>query len=298
MVHATSGTIIEMRAKAVFLGIGLLLLAACSREQQAWRSAQGEDTVEAYNSFLTSHPESALAKQAQARVTQLLEERAWDRASEAGTADAYRAFLVEHPNGKWAEEARIRIESFALGEVSASPEMIPATSTHPPAPATSGDFTEPDTSGDAGTATADFGIQLGAFSDEYRAENEWQRLVGKFAEQLANLNDWLDGKLKVETAKAAETAKQSGGDEDRRGLFLATSREPVDGTITGNFTGFGKGRSFTLDNGQVWQQIDDVSLTGVKDANPKVKITPSVIGSAWYLSIEGFNARAKVQRVK
>lgn len=117
-------------------------------------------------------------------------------------------------------------------------------------------------------------------------------------EQLANLNDWLDGKLKVETAKAAETAKQSGGEEDRRGLFLAASREPVDGTITGKFTGFGKGRSFTLDNGQVWQQIDDVSLTGVKDANPKVKITPSVIGSAWYLSIEGFNARAKVQRVK
>jgi hypothetical protein len=116
-------------------------------------------------------------------------------------------------------------------------------------------------------------------------------------EQLANLNAWLNGKLEVETAKAAETAKQSGGD-DRRGLIVASSRDPVDGTITSTFTGFGKGRSYTLDNGQVWQQIDDVSLTGVKNANPKVKITPSAIGSAWYLSVEGFNARAKVQRVK
>ena len=117
-------------------------------------------------------------------------------------------------------------------------------------------------------------------------------------EQLSNLNDWLDGKLKVETAKAAETAKQSAGEEDRRGLLVAASREPVDGTITSKFTGFGKGRSFTLDNGQVWQQVDDASITGVKNPNPKVRITPSVIGSAWYLSIDGFNTRAKVQRVK
>ncbi|UNK49040.1 hypothetical protein MNR01_15075 [Lysobacter sp. S4-A87] len=116
-------------------------------------------------------------------------------------------------------------------------------------------------------------------------------------EQLANLNSWLNGKLEVETAKAAETAKQSSG-EDSRGLAVAASREPVSGTITGTFSGFGKGRSFTLDNGQVWQQIDSASITGVKDANPKVKITPSLVGSAWYLSIEGFNTRAKVQRVK
>lgn len=116
-------------------------------------------------------------------------------------------------------------------------------------------------------------------------------------EQLANLNAWLAGKLEVETAKAVETAKRDAGD-DRRGLVETTSREPVVGKITGPFSGFGKGRSFTLDNGQVWQQVDDASLTGARMSNPQVRITPGVIGATWYLSVEGFNTRAKVQRVK
>ena len=40
------------------------------------------------------------------------------------------------------------------------------------------------------------------------------------------------------------------------------------------------------------------SLAGVSKTNPAVKITPSLIGNTWYLAIEGYNTRAKVQRVK
>jgi len=116
------------------------------------------------------------------------------------------------------------------------------------------------------------------------------------AAELANLNAWLDGKLEVETAKAVESAKTESGD-DSRGLTKRESRDPVAGAITGAFTGFGKGRQFTLDNGQVWQQIDDVSLSAKLD-NPKVRITPSLLGGAWYLAVDGYNTRAKVQRVK
>ncbi|HEY0504868.1 MAG TPA: hypothetical protein VGD42_15405 [Lysobacter sp.] len=119
-------------------------------------------------------------------------------------------------------------------------------------------------------------------------------------EQLANLNAWLEGRLKVETAKAAEVAKaevrQASGD-DRRGLLERESRDPVSGAIAGAFSGFGKGRQFTLDNGQVWQQIDDAALSAKLD-NPKVRITPSLVGGAWYLAVDGYNTRAKVQRVK
>jgi len=116
------------------------------------------------------------------------------------------------------------------------------------------------------------------------------------AAELANLNAWLDGKLEVETAKAVESAKSESGD-DSRGLAKRESRDPVAGAISGAFTGFGKGRQFTLDNGQVWQQIDDVSLSAKLD-NPKVRITPSLLGGAWYLAVDGYNTRAKVQRVK
>lgn len=119
-------------------------------------------------------------------------------------------------------------------------------------------------------------------------------------EQLANLNAWLEGRLQVETAKAAEVAKAEAKQEtqeDRRGLFSTESREPVTGKLAGGFEGFGKGRQFTLDNGQVWRQIDDASLSA-KLASPQVRITPSIMGGAWYLSVEGYNTRAKVQRVK
>lgn len=117
------------------------------------------------------------------------------------------------------------------------------------------------------------------------------------ADELANLNAWLNRTLETETAKAAVAAKKK-VEEDNRGFFNFGSTEPVVGRIVGEFRGFGRGRSYTLENGQVWQQVDDASLAGVRKANPAVRITPSLIGNAWYLAIEGYNTRAKVQRVK
>ena len=117
------------------------------------------------------------------------------------------------------------------------------------------------------------------------------------AEQLANLNAWLNGKLEIETAKAAETAKQKVVDE-HRGFATFGSSDPITDRISGDFRGFGKGRTYTLDNGQVWEQVDDVRLAGARLTNPQVKITPTIIGNSWYLAVEDFNTRAKVQRVK
>lgn len=116
-------------------------------------------------------------------------------------------------------------------------------------------------------------------------------------EQLAALNAWLDRKLDVETAKAAEVAKAA-VIEENRGLMLFGSSKPIVGRIAGDFRGFAEGRQYTLDNGQVWRQIDSATLSGVRKDSPAVSIKPSVIGNAWYLSIEGYNTRAKVQRVK
>ncbi|MFD0740004.1 hypothetical protein ACFQZQ_12030 [Lysobacter koreensis] len=117
------------------------------------------------------------------------------------------------------------------------------------------------------------------------------------AQQLANLNAWLNRTLVSETTKAAQTAKKQ-VEEENRGFLAFGSTEPIVGRIAGEFRGFGSGRSYTLDNGQVWQQVDSASLAGVRKTSPAVKITPSVIGNTWYLSIDGYNTRARVQRVK
>jgi hypothetical protein len=107
--------------RIALLAVLLALAAACSREQQDWRAAEGADTSEGWQRFLEQHPESELVPQARARVAQLAEQRDWQRADHAGTIEAYRGFLAQHATGRWSEEARIRIEAFSLGSAPRTP---------------------------------------------------------------------------------------------------------------------------------------------------------------------------------
>ena len=120
------------------------------------------------------------------------------------------------------------------------------------------------------------------------------------ADELAALNAWLQGKMREATTSAVEQAREEGRQEvivKNRGFFDFGSSEPIEATLAGEFNGFGKGRQYTLDNGQVWEQTDDARVSGVRRQTPGVKITPGVMG-AWYLQVEGLNTRAKVRRTK
>ncbi len=117
------------------------------------------------------------------------------------------------------------------------------------------------------------------------------------AEELARLNAWLNRKIDAESTKAAAQAQDKIKTETR-GFFNFGSAEPIVSSIVGEFRGFQRGRNYILANGQEWEQIEDASLVGVRKTNPPVKITPSKIGNAWYLAIDGYNTRAKVRRVK
>ena len=86
--------------------------------------------------------------------------------------------------------------------------------------------------------------------------------------------------------------------EKNRGFFHFGKSEPIEAAMVGEFRGFGRGRTYVLDNGQEWKQTDDASLAGVRRTDPKVRIKPGVMGNVWYLQIEGFNTAAKVERVK
>jgi cell division septation protein DedD len=103
-------------ARAIGIGLLMLLLGACSREQQDWRAAEGSDTAEAYDRFIQRHPDSELVSQARMRLAQLGEDSDWQHAGSADTVEAYRDFLQQHPTGKWSQEARIRIDNFSLSE--------------------------------------------------------------------------------------------------------------------------------------------------------------------------------------
>ena len=116
-------------------------------------------------------------------------------------------------------------------------------------------------------------------------------------QELANLNAWLNRTLVAETTKAAAEAKKKVEDEDR-GFFHFISDEPIVAHLVGDFRSFAKGRSYTLDNGQEWVQIDDAELSGVRLSNPEVRIKPAMVGNTWYMSVGKYNTKAQVKRVK
>lgn len=122
--------------------------------------------------------------------------------------------------------------------------------------------------------------------------------LGKLdAAELARLEAWLNRTVVVETEKAA-VAERRRVEDDTRGFFNFGSTEPVVSRMSGRFRGYGRGREYTLDNGQVWKQMDDARLVGADLENPGVRITPSLVGNSWSLAVEGYNSRAKVQRIK
>lgn len=210
-----------MRAQLV-IAISILLVS-CSAEKSDWQSAQSADSVEAYEQFITKHPQSALANEARTRTKQLAEEQDWEKATSVDTADSYQAFLGKYPDGKWSEEARIRVENFnmlgapanAAAVAAAAPDAAkPAETAKPPKAAKEAAKPEaPKTVAPKPAAAGGYRVQLGAFSSVDKANSEWQRLQGKYAAQLGSLArsvvpvDASAGKLFRLQAQVADEAR-------------------------------------------------------------------------------------------
>lgn len=140
------------------------------------------------------------------------------------------------------------------------------------------------------------GVEQQMSADEFKAAG----LDKLSAQELAALNAWLQHKVVQETTKAVEVAKEEGRKEVKevnRGFFDFGSSEAIESTLVGEFNGFAKGRKFTLENGQVWEQIEPASLAGVRKTNPKVSIKPGMFNN-WFMRIDGYNTAAKVRRIK
>lgn len=205
-----------MRARIV-IAITLLLVS-CSAEKSDWQATQAADTVEAYQQFISKHPQSAMVSEARERTKQLAEEKDWEKATGIDTADSYQAFVSKYPEGKWSEEARIRIENFnvlgapatgapatgapmaaapkpeseAAAPEPAAPKPAPAAVPKPaPAAAKPAPVAKPASKPAPAAKPVTAGgyrVQLGALSSEDKANKEWQRLKARYASQLAGLS--------------------------------------------------------------------------------------------------------------
>lgn len=110
-------------------------------------------------------------------------------------------------------------------------------------------------------------------------------------EELAALNAWLAGK--ASGTVGATPAEDMRGFQNRSNYAGA-----IVSSIQGVFKGWkGKGDRFTLANGQVWEVTDSGTRLSVTLENPTVTIERGMF-DAWYLSLDGYNTRAQVKRIK
>lgn len=145
--------------------------------------------------------------------------------------------------------------------------------------------------------------ELAALQDWIRRQQAGATTQGQQAPAATTAAPAVAGTTALDAAeieRIREQAREEGRrevKEESRGFFDFGSDEPIRSTLVGEFRGFAKGRTYTLANGQVWEQIEPARLDGVKRTDPAVTIKPGLF-NVWYLRIDGYNTPAKVRRIK
>ena len=122
--------------------------------------------------------------------------------------------------------------------------------------------------------------------------------------QLKALNTWFNQYLQqqapacaaAQAASPAAAAPAMAAAAPAAPAAAAPVPDSISARITGDFHGWTGGTRFTLDNGQVWEQIDDTVVTAGHVTNPKVTITRGLFNS-YYMSVEGVNDTVQVKRI-
>lgn len=76
-----------------------------------------------------------------------------------------------------------------------------------------------------------------------------------------------------------------------------TEPESIQSRIVGEFRGWDGSTRFVLENGQEWIQSEKGTLYIPKKMNPMITIKKGVLG-VYFISVEGYNKRTKVKRLK
>lgn len=112
------------------------------------------------------------------------------------------------------------------------------------------------------------------------------------SQQLAYLDQWLK---QHEHDKVTTRVVDSSG----KPVFYAgdTKRQAIESHIVGHFSGWHGNNTFTLANGQVWQQVGSDQPMCMSADNPSVKVKPSLFGN-WLMYVHGCNDNVHVKRIR
>ena len=116
-------------------------------------------------------------------------------------------------------------------------------------------------------------------------------------EELARLDAWLQAH--GESAATPPPPKAVAATPGEQPVFHPhpAERETVESRLVGSFSGWSGHSTFTLDNGQQWQQAESGSYDTGKLDHPAVKIKPMLLGS-WLMYVDGCGCSVRVKRIK
>ena len=83
------------------------IMAGCADEETRWRNAQEENSVSAYEEFLSAFPDGVFADSVRLGIEAIR----FNTATSKGSIVAYEEFLVLYPHGVFADSARLGIET-------------------------------------------------------------------------------------------------------------------------------------------------------------------------------------------
>ena len=141
----------------------------------------------------------------------------------------------------------------------------------------------------AGTAAMaadapDFDVMKSMSAADFRASG-----LDKLSDaQIKTLDAWFAGYQQQHALSCNAATPAAAG---------AVDTFPLTAHIVGEFHGWSGSTRVTLDNGQVWEQMDDATVTAGRMTNPKVTITRGLLNS-FYMSVEGVNDSVLVKRIK
>jgi len=97
-------------------------------------------------------------------------------------------------------------------------------------------------------------------------------------------------------ASVASKSDNVSESSDNFGKVIESETNEINSRISGQFNGWDGDTKFNLENGQVWKQSGN-GILKVSMNNPKVTIEKGVFGG-FNFSVEGYNSKVKVKRVK
>ncbi|MEO8779975.1 MAG: hypothetical protein ABI389_15065 [Rhodanobacter sp.] len=132
------------------------------------------------------------------------------------------------------------------------------------------------------------GLQQRMSSTEFKAAG----LDKLSPQELQNLDSWLHTHAKT-------TTKIKMVDSSGDPVFYAAKekQQKIFAHIKGHFSGWGSGNEYTLDNGQVWKQVGDDTVSCSTEENPSAKVKPSLMDN-WLMYVSGCNDSVHVKRIR